>query len=101
MKILSFVLALFVFIGCGSEKKEAPKPAVVKVSFKIDGMVCSSCEKSIESKLTKIDGVKSVNVSQEVGGADVEFDASKISAEKLIADISELGYKVSIQSSQP
>ncbi|MFN3345480.1 MAG: heavy-metal-associated domain-containing protein [Chloroherpetonaceae bacterium] len=100
MKVLFFVLALFVFIGCGSEKKEAPKANVVKVSFKIDGMVCSSCEKSIESKLTKIDGVKSVNVSQEVGSADVEFDASKISAEKLIADISELGYKASIKSSQ-
>ncbi len=100
MKILSFVLALFVFIGCGSEKKEAPKSTVVKVSFKIDGMVCTSCEKSIKSKLTKIEGVKSVNVSQESGDAEVEFDASKISEEKLIAGISELGYKAAVKSTQ-
>lgn len=97
MKILSFVLALFVFIGCGSEKKESPKPAVVKVSFKIDGMVCTSCEKSIESKLTKIEGVKSVNVSQENGEAEVEFDATKLSEEQLIAGIGELGYKASVK----
>ncbi len=100
MKVLSFVLALFVFIGCGSEKKEAPKPAIVKVSFKIDGMVCSSCEKSIESKLTKIEGVKSVNVSQETGEAEVEFDASKLSEEKLISDIGEMGYKASVKPLQ-
>lgn len=100
MKILSFVLAIFVFIGCGSEKKEAPKPAVVKVFFKIDGMVCTSCEKSIESKLTKIEGVKFVNVSQENGDAEVEFDASKISEEKLIADIGALGYKASLKQLQ-
>lgn len=100
MKILSFILAIFVFIGCGSEKKEAPKHAVVKVSFKIDGMVCTSCEKSIESKLTKIEGVKFVNVSQENGDAEVEFDASKISEEKLIADIGALGYKASLKQLQ-
>ncbi|MFQ3598343.1 MAG: cation transporter [Chloroherpetonaceae bacterium] len=100
MKILSFVLVLFVFISCGSEKKEAPKPTVVKVSFKIDGMVCTSCEKSIESKLTKIEGVKSVNVSQENGDAEVEFDASKVSEEKLVADIVELGYKASVKQLQ-
>lgn len=100
MKVLSFVLALFVFIGCGSEKKEAPKPAIVKVSFKIDGMVCTSCEKSIESKLTKIDGVKSVNVSKDDGEAEVEFDANKISEEKLIAGIGEMGYKASVKQLQ-
>ncbi len=100
MKILTFALVLFVFIGCGPEKKDLPKPSLVKVSLKIDGMVCTSCEQSIESKLTKIDGVKSVQVSQETGDAEVEFDASKITEETLIAGISELGYKASIKQLQ-
>ncbi|MGQ9806110.1 MAG: heavy-metal-associated domain-containing protein [Chlorobiales bacterium] len=100
MKILSFVLAIFVFIGCGTEKKEAPKPAVVKVSFKIDGMVCTSCKKSLESKLTKIEGVKSVNVSQENGEAEIEFDGLKVSEEKLITSIDELGYKATVKQLQ-
>lgn len=100
MKVLSFVLALFVFIGCGTEKKQAPKPAVVKVAFKIDGMTCSSCEKSIESKLTKIEGVKSVTISQENGEAEIEFDGLKVSEEKLITSIDELGYKATVKQLQ-
>lgn len=97
MKILVFALALFVFIGCGSEKQETSKPAVVKVSLKIEGMVCSSCEKSIESRLTKIAGVQSVTVDHESSSAEVEFDASKTTQDQLIAGIEELGYKASVK----
>lgn len=97
MKRLVFFLVIFVFIGCGSER---PKPNVVTVSFKIDGMVCASCEKSIESKLAQIDGVQSVEVDQKSGDAKVAFDASKVSEERLIADIGALGYKASAKSTQ-
>jgi copper chaperone CopZ len=95
MKTLVVVFALIAFVGCASEKKVAPK--VVTVSFKVDGMVCNSCEESIKTKLTKVDGVKSVQVSQPDGKAIVAFDDSKINAETLAADIQALGYKAAVQ----
>lgn len=100
MKYLSILLALFLYVGCASEKKENEKPAVVKVSLKIDGMVCTSCENSIKTKIAKVEGVKSVEVSQETGNAEVMFDASKVNTEKIIADIGALGYKASAKSAQ-
>ncbi|MCS6988387.1 MAG: cation transporter [Chloroherpetonaceae bacterium] len=100
MRFVVFFLIFFVFIGCGSEKKEPSKANVVKVSLKIEGMVCSSCEKSIESKLAKLDGVQLVEVSQESGEAEVEFDASKVSEERLIAEIDAIGYKACAKTTQ-
>lgn len=47
-------------------------------------MTCGGCSNFVQKFLKSQEGVNEVNVSLEKGEADVQFDESKTSAEKLI-----------------
>lgn len=98
MKILKsvfivFTLAFFV-ISCNS------KTALPKVTtFKISGMTCAfGCAKTIENKLSKTVGVQKVVVNFDNKTANVNYDASVITTEKIVKVVQETGdgvtYKV-------
>ncbi|MDN3676028.1 heavy metal-associated domain-containing protein [Flavobacterium paronense] len=82
-------------------KKEvavAAKPETA--SFKIEGMTCAmGCAKTIETKLSKMDGVQKATVDFDKKEATVEFDAAVLSTEKLTKAVETTGdgetYKVS------
>jgi copper chaperone CopZ len=82
-------------------KKEvavAAKPETA--SFKIDGMTCAmGCAETIESKLSKMNGVQKATVDFDKKQATVEFDAAVISPENLSKTVENTGdgetYKVS------
>ncbi|MCS7014262.1 MAG: heavy-metal-associated domain-containing protein [Chloroherpetonaceae bacterium] len=92
---LALVSLFFLLLTLGCSKPEQPSPngKLQKVSFSVEGMVCTSCEQSIQTKLAKLDGVRSVEASTAKKCAVVEFDASKVSEQELIATIESLGYK--------
>lgn len=74
------------------EKQEAPKEAAIAkmetVSLNISGMTCEiGCAKTIQSKLSKKDGVASAKVVFKDSAATVAFDANKTSSEDLITFI--------------
>ncbi len=57
-------------------------------SFNIDGMTCSmGCAKTIESKLSKMDGVQKATVDFDSKTATVEFDANKQTPETLVKTV--------------
>lgn len=119
MKIKNCLVALTVtsalFIGCkNTESKSASENNEVKAekkevaaavkpetaSFKIDGMTCAiGCAKTIEEKLSKMDGVQKASVDFEKKQATVEFDAAILTPEKLVQAVETTGdgetYKVS------
>jgi copper chaperone CopZ len=69
-------------------------------SFKIDGMTCAiGCAKTIEEKLSKMDGVQKATVDFDKKEATVNFDASVLTPEKLVQAVESTGdgatYKVS------
>jgi Cu+-exporting ATPase len=82
-------------------KKEvtiASKPETV--SFKIEGMTCAmGCAKTIETKLSKLDGVQKATVDFNNKQATVDFDAAVLTPEKLTKTVESTGdgetYKVS------
>ncbi|MGL2962887.1 heavy-metal-associated domain-containing protein [Flavobacterium sp. RSB2_4_14] len=68
-------------------------------SFKIEGMTCAmGCAKTIETKLSKMDGVQKAVVDFDKKEATVSFDASVLTSEKLIEAVETTGdgatYKV-------
>jgi mercuric ion binding protein len=76
----------------------AQKPETA--SFKIDGMTCAiGCAKTIETKLSKMDGVQKASVDFDKKQATVEFDAAVLTPEKLVHAVESTGdgatYKVS------
>lgn len=76
----------------------AKKPETA--SFKIDGMTCAiGCAKTIETKLSKMDGVQKASVDFDKKQATVEFDATVLTTEQLVQAVESTGdggtYKVS------
>lgn len=69
-----------------SKEKIAAKPEKLETaSFTIDGMTCAiGCAKTIETKLSEMDGVQKATVDFDKKTATVEFDAARQSPEKLV-----------------
>jgi mercuric ion transport protein len=65
--------------------------AILKV--KIPGMDCAACAVSIETKLRKQAGVVTVQVSHDTKEAAVQYDTTKLSAQKIMTAIDETGFK--------
>lgn len=67
---------------------DAPAGKIETASFNIEGMSCSvGCAKTIEKKLSGLEGVQKASVDFDKKTATVEFDASKQTPEKLVETV--------------
>jgi Cu+-exporting ATPase len=67
------------------------------VELPITGMTCASCANRIERRLNKLDGVTaSVNYATE--RATVDFDATAVAPERLVATVQAAGYDATLPS---
>ncbi len=83
-----------------TEKKEFSASADLrKIALNIEGMTCEiGCARTIQSKLSKAEGVKFAEVNFEKKNGVVEYDANKISEKQIIAVVEQIAggdlYKV-------
>ncbi|WP_339661315.1 cation transporter [uncultured Polaribacter sp.] len=85
--IVTIAIACFVLTGCKKEVTQEVKKE--NVSLAISGMTCEiGCAKTIQSKLSKKEGVIDAKVIFTDSIANIEFDANKTSKEDLIAFVS-------------
>ena len=63
------------------------------VTIPIEGMTCASCVARIKQTLKSIDGVAEVEVSLEHRDARVRYIEEKVSPQRHMAAINDLGYK--------
>lgn len=66
------------------------------IIIKIKGMGCQNCVNAVSESLKELEGISKVNVSLEKESAEVEFDETKINADKMVETIKELEYEASI-----
>lgn len=66
------------------------------VTFAIEGMSCGGCATSIAEALRRVDGVLSADVSYDERRATVAYDADRVSQERLMEVIRDLGYRVEV-----
>jgi copper chaperone CopZ len=67
-----------------------------KISLKITDMHCVNCAMTLQSLEDDLPGVKQVDASYRSGKMVVEFDETKLSVERIIIAIRELGYTAEI-----
>ncbi len=67
--------------------------AKAKVEMRVEGMTCQGCVRTVEKKLSSIDGVEYAHVNLGASNATVEFDDSKIKPHALVAAVEQVGYK--------
>lgn len=96
-KVIAFVLLSVVMFSC--KKEEKSEITSETISFMIEGMTCEvGCKGLLEKKITAIDGVSAVSIDFESTEAQVTFDVSKTSSDKIIEVVTtaaERIYKVS------
>jgi copper chaperone CopZ len=89
--IFTILVACFTLTSCNTkDKKEINTPVLAankqQISLAISGMTCEiGCAKTIQSKLSKKEGVLAAKVVFVDGIANIEFDATKTSKKDLIA----------------
>jgi len=66
-----------------------------KITLQVEGMSCAHCEKAVKNALMDL-GVKNVNASAKKNTVEVTFSTDKISLEDIKAEITEIGYSVSV-----
>lgn len=66
----------------------------MRKTFKVEGMSCINCARTIEIGLKRKEGVKEVKVSFELGRVHVVFDENVVDEERIIGTIESLGYRV-------
>lgn len=108
--IFSMIIITLVIFSCNNSKKEPviEKPEVKKeevaanyksIEVDIEGMTCEiGCARTIQSKLSKVDGVTYSKVNFEAKKGQFTYDENKISKEDIINKIDGIGggdlYKV-------
>ena len=55
--------------------------------FDVTGMTCSACSAHVEKSVSRLDGVKSVNVNLLRNNMQVDFDKSIVSTDDIIAAV--------------
>jgi len=101
-KFLFIALAGMVFLSCNEANKTTSNTVepsndtelavnLQKISLNIEGMTCEiGCAKTIESKLSKAEGVTMASISFDKKQGIVEFDANKTTTKKITAVVEKI-----------
>jgi copper ion binding protein len=65
-----------------------------KATLQITGMTCDHCAKTVSEALKSVSGVSKAKVNLKKNEAEVTYDPSKVSEEKLRVTVVEAGYGV-------
>lgn len=74
---------------------------LIKETFPVTGMTCTSCAVSVESMLKSAEGVKDAGVNFANSTAFAEYDNEKVDPKKLQSAIQSIGYNLIIESEDP
>lgn len=92
------LFALLLALGsCTGQEPAEPtgnqEANLTAISISIDGMSCSACVARVKKKLTSMDGVADVEVNLGARAARVRYAPDKVSPDRLVAAINDLGYR--------
>lgn len=68
--------------------------------YKVIGMTCASCARTIENKVKKMDGIKTADVNLVKEELNLEYDADKIKYEQIRREIKSIGYDITADATK-
>lgn len=71
-----------------------------KLKFDISGMTCSSCASHVNRAVSKLKGVKNVNVNLLLNNMEVEFDNKILKSDDIIQAVEKAGYGASLDGNK-
>ncbi|NLO06242.1 MAG: heavy metal translocating P-type ATPase [candidate division WS1 bacterium] len=79
--------------GYGVRREQIPQ---TRLLLRLRGMHCAACVRAVENGLTGLDGVSSAAVNLAEETAEVVVDPERVSSERLIERVDELGYSAEL-----
>ncbi len=79
--------------GKGAESSSAEQALV---RFHVQGMTCAGCVLGTRAALRRLDGVADADASYDSASAWARYDPAKVTPERMIAAIRELGYTATV-----
>ena len=107
-RVIRFAMIIFLIVGivaCGGKEKIADTAGTqsqmtmgqgenqTHAMVKLPTVQCGTCKETIETGLTKVDGIISVNVDIEGNMGHINYDSTKIDLAEIENAISTLGYQ--------
>lgn len=71
-----------------------------KLKFDVNGMTCSSCASHVNRAVSKLKGVKNVNVNLLLNNMEVEFDNKILKSDDIIQAVEKAGYGASLEGNK-
>lgn len=73
---------------------------IIDEKYLITGMSCAACSARVESSVSKLKGIKSVNVNLLTNSMTVSYDEQLLNSDKIIAAVTKAGYGASLKDSE-
>ena len=73
---------------------------MAKVKFSVSGMTCAACQANVTKSVSKLKGVKNVDVNLLAGSMTAEFDEAIITSGDIISAVESIGYGASVYGNQ-
>ena len=67
--------------------------SVVEETFPVEGMTCGGCANGVQRSLTKLEGVKSAEVSLSDASATVTYDPDAVTPEQMQQAVESAGFR--------
>jgi len=93
-------ISRYVFASAAPSTQTQTADGVSRVVIPVEGMTCATCEIAVRAALGRVNGVKAAHVSVASKSATVDYDPTRISAERLVAVINSTGYRAALSKQQ-
>ncbi|CAF0904476.1 unnamed protein product [Adineta steineri] len=90
------IAALIDNLGFQAEVLETVARGMEIIDVNIEGMTCASCVNKIETNMSKISGIKSVNVVLLTNRGRIQYDSSIIGPRDILKQIENLGFPATV-----
>jgi len=80
------------------EKNAAIKTKLKKEKYDIIGMSCAACQQAVTRAVSKIDGVKEVNVNLLSNSMTCEYDQAKVDSAQIMTAVDGAGYQANLKN---
>lgn len=64
-----------------------------KEAYRVEGMTCSGCERTVQKVISNLEGVTSSKADLKSSTVSVEYDPSKVTIDKIKSAVDAVGYK--------
>ncbi len=71
---------------------------MIDQKFKVTGMTCAACQANVTKTVSRLNGVKNVDVNLLSGNMTVDFDENIINNDEIISSVQNIGYDAGIEN---